>query len=62
MDIVKNQLILDLKTNKKYNHFDTSIAWRQAFKAYNENNKDSLKFPTSCSTCFKKVKAWLEKN
>lgn len=54
----KAALLAELTGNGNISTFQRTPSWDKAFEAYNKANKEHLR--PSCSSCFRKVKAWIQ--
>lgn len=56
--MTKGEILNSLKASGELTTFSATSNWRKAFDLYNAEKKDRLS--PNCSTCFKKVSAWLQ--
>jgi len=56
--MTKGDILNSLKAKGEFTTFRSTDTWRKAFEMYNTEKKERLS--PNCSTCFKKVSAWLQ--
>ena len=56
--MTKGEILTSLKANGDLTRFTATQTWRKAFDLYNAEKKERLS--PNCSSCFKKVSAWLQ--
>lgn len=56
--MTKAEVLNALTTTGQIGTFQATDNWRTAFQLYNAEKKERLN--PNCSTCFKKVRAWLQ--